>query len=271
MKQPYSIVLDSWEASDMDVSQLLAGGVAGMIVRLNDMNGGHHIDSKFADNMLKAKQFPTHGIYFVYNPWVSGAANFDWLVKNVPADYAGRMFYDIEVRYPGYSTDTYAKHVEAFLALGKSRWNQTIYTGAWFLSTLSRWPITGVDYWWAAYPDVFNTGKAISWLDFDNILAKLTYAYNGAACPGGLSKISLWQCSGGGIKLPGMNKPMDVNVFPGSLETLKVWMGSSSTTTTVPVPVVKTVQQMLEDLERRVSSLEATRALHDATKTGELL
>lgn len=50
MKQPYQVVLDIWEASSLDVSQLLAAGVGGLIVRINDMHGGHHMDEKFADD-----------------------------------------------------------------------------------------------------------------------------------------------------------------------------------------------------------------------------
>ena len=138
----YQIVLDIWEGNDdLDVPTLKANGVAGMIVRLNDMNGGHHLDERFVKDWEIAKQFDTQTIYFVYNPWVSGRANFDWLVAHLPADFDGRrLMIDTEVKYPGYSPETYAKETGIFYALVAERFPQAIYTGEWFLPIVAKWP-----------------------------------------------------------------------------------------------------------------------------------
>src|SRR5512146_3347696 len=100
----YLVIADIWEADiSIDVPTFISGGVDGLIVRLNDMNGGHHRDKLFDSNWERAKLFPLQAVYFVYNPWVSGGEDFNWLYANLPPDYgARRIFSDIEVRYAGY-------------------------------------------------------------------------------------------------------------------------------------------------------------------------
>ena len=230
MNDPFQVVLDIWEGNpDLDYPTLLANNVAGVIVRLNDMAGGHHMDAKFDTYWPEAKVLPCRALYFVYNPWVDGKANFDWLSKHLPAELNSRVFADIEVKYPGYDSKVYADNVQVFTNLCKARWPFSIYTGQWFLSTLSYWP-TDVDYWWAAYPNSLNTGKTISWEEFHQIVGAMVYAWNGAVCPGGIANIKMHQCSGGGVIMPGFGAhKVDVSVFPGTVVGLRDWMGEFGT------------------------------------------
>jgi hypothetical protein len=255
MDGDYQLLLDVWEADvDLDVPTLLEKGVAGLICRLNDMEGGHHMDAQFPKLWAQAQQFPTQEIYFVYNPWVDGATNYNWLAGHLPAGYQGRILHDIEVKYSGYSPAVYAANVAQFDNLCRPRWAQANYTCQGFLPTLSSWPVD-VDYWWAAYPNVLNTGEHINWDDLRNRLKTLTYAYNGAACPGGKANVKMWQCSGGGVWLPGFGThAVDINVFPGTLDHLKVWMGKA------PAPVI--IVNPPVTIEQRVSVIEQKIAAH---------
>jgi aspartate 1-decarboxylase len=50
MKPNTCLVADLYEGSlEIDEPVLKANGVAGMIIRLNDMNGGHHLDTGFSN------------------------------------------------------------------------------------------------------------------------------------------------------------------------------------------------------------------------------
>ena len=98
MKQPYQLLLDVWEGRpNIDWDVMDANDVAGAIVRLNNMSGGHHMDENFPEMWeLLGDRGKARAPYFVFNPWVSGKANFDWLMAHTP--WGGRHFIDIEVR-----------------------------------------------------------------------------------------------------------------------------------------------------------------------------
>lgn len=264
MDGEYQIILDVWEADvDLDIPALLAGNVVGLVCRLNDMSGGHHMDLQFPKLWEQAKQFPVKAIYFVYNPWVDGAANYNWLAAHLPTDYNGRIFHDIEVKYAGYSPAVYAANVAKFISLCRDRWMQSNYTCEGFLPVLSSWPVD-VDYWWAAYPNLLNTGEHISWVDLASRLKSLKYAYNGAACPGGIGNVKMWQCSGGGVWLPGFGThAVDINVFPGLLADLQVWMG---THTPAPTPAPLPAPDFETATNARLAALEDWRKTMEATK-----
>jgi GH25 family lysozyme M1 (1,4-beta-N-acetylmuramidase) len=229
----YQLVLDIWEADvNLDVKTLLDAGITGLIVRLNDMNGGHHMDEKFASNWQLAKQFPTQSIYFVYNPWVKGLPNYKYLSANLPADATCRICQDIEVEYPDYSPAAYANEIDYFLELTSANHPQMIYTCEGKLDLLSRWPKT-YDYWWAQYLYSVQsplTPYKISWDELRERIDKLPdQPTNAEKCPG---KIKLWQIADHLI-LPGFNgRAVDINVFPGTLDELKSYFGSSSATQT---------------------------------------
>ena len=240
MKANTCLVVDVWEGQlEINEAVLKANGVAGMGIRLNDMNGGHHMDTGFLKQWEEAKnmvRFP----YFVYNPWVDGAANFAWLAANIPVGVLA-LAVDIEVRKTGYASSTYALEVGRFLELCKSHWKVIIYTGQWFLPYLSSWPKT--DYWWAQYPDnklYFNNTK--TWDDLKNRLDKLDQPFNVKTAPG---PVRLWQFSGDLLVLPGNPKPIDVNIFYGTEQDLANYFAP------VPVtpPVVSKYYRVLHDTE----------------------
>ena len=217
----YQILIDTWEGQlDIDEDVLKANGVVGMFIRLNDMNGGHHMDSNFTVQWEQAINF-CRAPYFVYNPWVSGSVNFMWLNENCPQTKSVAI--DIEVKYPGYAPATYANEVRIFLLLAMKNWNVVIYTGEWFLPYLSIWQ-TNFDYWWSEYPFAFYPDQpiTISWDELREKLKAFNLPLNANKIPGHLK---FWQFSGDRLILPGNPKPIDVNVFYGSLQELQDYMG----------------------------------------------
>ncbi len=108
------IGIDNWEGSnDIDEATLLDGGVKFDIIRFNDINGGLHMDEYFFFQWEQSQNF-LRAPYFVYNPWVDGLANYNWLMPRLPTKGITRIMIDLEVVYPGYSPITYAQQVEIF-------------------------------------------------------------------------------------------------------------------------------------------------------------
>lgn len=269
MIEPYQLFVDVWEGNpDLDYATLVSYGVAGAVVRLNDMSGGHHMDTAFIATWLKVKIMPCRALYFVYNPWVDGKANYAWLAAHVPADFNSRIYADVEVKYPNYSPDAYANEVAIFVALCKTRWPISIYTGQGFLSTLTTWP-KDVDYWWAAYPNNFNTGESISWPELHNRLDAMAFAYNGATCPGGKANIKAHQFSGGGVILPGFGThKVDLSVFPGTLTDLQKWMGPFGAPLHTPIEDVPSDADKIIALANNVAALsDSLNSIADALET----
>jgi GH25 family lysozyme M1 (1,4-beta-N-acetylmuramidase) len=226
MAQTYQLLVDIWEGNlNLDLPTLLAAGVSGMIVRLNNMNGGHHKDSRFDENWTIAKQMPACTLYFVYNPWVDGKANYAWLAANLPADIGSRrIMVDIEVIKAGYSAATYRTQVMEFLRLITRTNPIAIYTGAWFLDRLDTWPTT-YDYWWASYST--SLARCTTWEQYRAKLATLNSTDFTNRCPGAAR---LWQCSGDGLLLPGFGgHSVDLSGFAGTLKELQDWFGVPET------------------------------------------
>lgn len=218
--------VDVWEGS-LEVNEfiLLDSGVKFMIPRLNDMNGGHHIDENFYRQWIEAAGF-LRAPYFVYNPWVSGERNADWLFDNMPDDTPPRIFCDIEVRYPDYPAQEYAYQVAEFIAILKGNGLQPcIYTGGWFLSYLSEWP-NEVDYWWARYPLYLypEVATQISWMDIKSRIDTVGWSPDPAGvCPGA---VKLWQCSADRYIPTGTLRTTDINAWNGDLASLEAWWGA---------------------------------------------
>ena len=212
MKPNTCLVVDVWEGQlEVDEAVLKANGVAGMAIRLNDMSGGHHMDTNFLKQWAEAKNFVRFP-YFVYNPWVDGAANFAWLAANIPAEVK-TVAVDVEVSKSGYAPATYAAEVAKFLNLCNPRWKVIIYTAQWFLPYISSWPRT-VDYWWAQYPDsVTYFGGVKTWDELRLRLDRLDKPFNINSVPGPLK---MWQFSGDYLVLPGNSRAIDVNIFYGT-------------------------------------------------------
>lgn len=222
-------LLDVWEgALNIDEDLLLFEGVRGLIIRLNDMSGGHHMDTNFLSQWEQGKNF-LRAPYFVYNPWVSGITNYDWMVSNLPTSGVTRLFIDVEVRKDGYSPETYADELQIFINKSKALYPKTtIYTGGWFLSILSHWP-TNVEYWWARYPyTLCPQGDRQSWSWDKWRTVSNAYGFSPDplhTCP---ATVGLWQCSGDKLILPGCaNRAMDMNLFNGNLNSLELWWGAT--------------------------------------------
>lgn len=211
--------IDVWEGNpNLDESLLKAAGIAFMIIRLNDMNGGHHIDANFDTQWEQAAPF-IHWPYFVYNPWVSGSENYDWLALYMPED-AAAVSVDIEVRKTGLSPAEYALQVAEFLRLAGAQWHLNIYTGAWFAAYLSIWP-SNIEYWWARYPYMIYPPQRveISWSDLIQKLNALPWSPG--TTPG---TCRLWQCTADRYILPGCGGTcVDINLWNGSLDELAAW------------------------------------------------
>lgn len=226
----YQIILDAWEGSgDMDEPLLVSENASAMISRINSMAGGHHDDDTFASQWIQNKVFPLRSIYFVYNPWVNGLANWQWLQPKIPSDCPKRIFIDVEVKYPNYSTSTYAKEVDTFLTkCDQAGYWPCIYTGYGYLELMNPWPNTR-DYWWARY--LYATMPSRTPHTWDDLKAKLEatdfndsdYFSSKHVCPG---FVKLWQVSGDKWILPGCaGHAMDISIWNGDLASLKEWWG----------------------------------------------
>ena len=231
----YQVLVDVWEGQvELDEAVLKAAGVAGIIVRLNDMNGGHHMDTGFTSQWEQAAGF-VRAPYFVYNPWVSGKANFDWLAASCPAGVK-RVFVDVEVIYSAVTPAQYGKELAAFLGLARGKWNITIYTGQWFLPFVTPWD--GGEYWWARYPNSLYVAGQMTWAALMTKLNALPWTPGSA--PG---VVKLWQCTADRIVLPGCGgRAIDINVFKGSRAELEAWIGGE------PVVDTLTYEQKVDAL-----------------------
>jgi len=219
------ILADIWEGS-LDISEptLRYGGVVGLMIRLNDINGAQHRDTNFDTQWAQSEAF-LRAPYFVYSPWYTGAENALWLFDNLPKGVT-RIFADIEVKKTGYSPDIYADQVATFFAEIRQDYPLTIpYTAPWFLPFLSHW--VGGDYWWARYPYTFYPAQRENW-NWEQLKRVLEgYGY----CPDPTKKCpgnpKMWQFTGDRLVLPGCaDRPIDINAFDGTLPELEAWWGA---------------------------------------------
>jgi hypothetical protein len=243
----YQLIFDVWEGQlEINEAELLAGGITGLVIRLNDMYGGHHKDTGFDKQWSEASSF-VRWPYFVYNPWVSGEQNYGWLAANMPTNCPA-VAVDVEVRKDDLPPATYGAQVAAFLKLAQTKWKVHIYTAEWFINYVTPWP--KMDYWWAQYPAaMYPVNKInVSWTQLRTMISQLNWPpANANKCPG---TIRLWQCSGDRLITPGNDRPMDINLFPGTVSDLRTWLGYA--------PVV----QPPKTLEERVAALEAEARTH---------
>jgi len=222
----YQIVYDIWEGNPtIDIGILKENGIAGFILRLNSMAGGHHLDAQFFENYRKLQNDFLTMAYFVYNPWVDGKANFQWLKENFPGDITRRFGADIEVKYPDYLPVAYAVEVADFIKrVQDAALIPTNYTGPWFLPYLSRWP-TDTEYWWARYPySIDRVPEIQTHEELHKRIAALKWTPDsGTSAPG---PVKLWQVSDKWT-LPGTpNHAIDINLFNGTYDELKAWWGN---------------------------------------------
>ena len=252
MNEPFTVGVDVWEGQlDCNEQAFLQGGVGYMLIRINDMQGGHHRDAGFAAQWEQAAPFARIP-YFVYNPWVSGAANCDYLRSILPAGVT-TVAVDVEVSYEGYPATTYAAQVGACIdRMQAAGMRPIIYTGQWFKPRLSEWP-KDVDYWWARYPyALYPASKtAITWQEFREKLTNVMWYPAGTGIIPGPCR--LWQCSADRFILPGTGRPIDVNVFNGTLEEFCDYYD---------LPACQRPNAPSLTLDERVTKLEAWVAAH---------
>ena len=211
----YLVGGDVWEGSlEMNEDAFVAGGCAYLLIRLNHTLGGHHKDTMFDSQWVQSAKM-SRIPYFVYNPWVSGVANYDWLMYNIPSGATTEMV-DIEVKRDGYSPDAYSNEVQIMANHMESAGHkEIIYTGEWIKSILSHWP-TGVDYHLARYPGPMypTSTTSVTWERIHEIAESLFwYPSTPNAFPG---PCRLWQCSGDRFIVPGTSRPIDINIFDGT-------------------------------------------------------
>jgi hypothetical protein len=240
--QNYCTVLDVWEGSlEVNEAEFAKGGIAGLIVRLNDTQGGLHMDANFLNQWGQSQAF-NPAPYFVYNPWVSGQANYTWLLANMPTCPA--VFIDTELHEAGTTPAAFGVQYNAFMALCRAKWKTIIYTGAWFLEFLAPWP-KDLDYWWAAYPYSMYP-PAVTSVTWDQLKTKTDALawppYNSATCPG---PVKMWQCSGDRLIVPGSTRAMDISVFPGTVADYRAWLGYGT-----PIPSPLTLEDRVARLEK---------------------
>ena len=229
----YLKVLDVWEGNlEMNEDAFAAGNVVGLIIRLNNMSGGHHVDTMFLKQWGESQRF-NPAPYFVYNPWVSGLANYNWLLSNCPK--CPTVFIDTEVTMPNYPPATYGAEFDYFINLCVAKWHTVIYAGQGSLDMLTPWP--KIEYWWPQwsyplYPGPLTPKKAVTWEELDALLDKLPWPpVNSRYCDG---TIRLHQCSGDRFIVPGTTRIIDVSIWPGTKEEYATWIGWPGTPTPPP-------------------------------------
>lgn len=219
--------VDTWESGGaIDEAALFAAGVSLMLVRINEITGGHNYDDNWPVQWAEAARFPYRVPFFIYSPFETGQANFEWLINNAPPNIPA-MAVDVEVERTGYSPATYAAEFKKFFDLMRARWRSLIYTGEGFLPLLSSWP-ADADYWWAQYPNTLYPPDPIhmTWDTLRNRLQPYSGPFNANKVPG---RLAMWQCSGDKLIMTGCEKPMDVNVWMGTMQQLEEFAGGSST------------------------------------------
>jgi len=251
--KPYTqLTIDIYEGSgDFDTAVLYAGGVRGAIIRLNDMNGGHHQDNRFNEYWKLFEQF-ARAPYFVFNPWVSAQANYDWLSAHIPPE-CKTIFIDIEVRYDGISSSAYAAAIEQFMRMSQQRWHSVIYTGYGFYDLLSRWPTC--EYWWAQYPNVVDWSTIKTWEQLQQSLDTVYIPANKQYIPGVLR---MWQFSGDKLLLPGTERTIDCNQFYGTEDELQAFFNDiKSPQLPPPTGEDPLLVARVAELERRIDNIKA--------------
>lgn len=211
----YVLGIDTWEGNpNIDETKLHEVGVEFIIPRLNDMQGGHHVDSYFATQWAQSESF-IRLPYAVYNPWVDGLTNFNWFMAHIPQD-ATAIALDVEVKYLNYPPLTYAQQVDICTRRLKAEIPTILYSGSWFKDYLSYWPAY-VEDWWARYPGYLYPAESqhITW---EELIEKLdNLLWNPGVTPNGCR---MWQCTADRYYLPGCSTKLDINIWNGTRQEL---------------------------------------------------
>ena len=246
--QNYSIVVDCWEANvNLDEQTLLANGVRGLIIRMNDTVDREHLDENFNAQWAASSMFYRMP-YFVFAPWMTVQAQVDFIIANLPAGCKS-IALDVEVdAYTINPIKVAGDLCELMRRLQMLGLHVIIYSGSWY------WQIKHIqvglpwqaaaDYWWAAYPYLFqpnNSRTATTWDALKGLIAKWVWDTAGSPGPCQLRQV----CSR--YALPGTaGLNIDINIFNGDETSLAAYFGGNvaPTPTPEPTPIPSPIPQL---------------------------
>ncbi len=233
--------LSHWQAG-IQWDPLVRAGVRFAIIKASqgsygrDISCGSHLRSASDAGMIC-------GLYHWFDPGCSAQAQ----LTNLKAAIADRDFaflaLDVEQYWQNWDLSKRALKENHFSAQQISRrslelaqllrdtWQKPvlIYTRASFVheyaldmkNWLRQWPL-----WVAHYP--YPTGRvSLSW---ETLKTHYSPTIRSPLIPAGGTNWKFWQFSGDKFILPGINGPLDLNFFNGTLQDLQAWLGQPMST-----------------------------------------
>ena len=229
-----TLLVDIWEGQpNVDFQILKDNGIVGIIIAINKYTGALQFDSEFVKRYNQALSMGFSVIpYMVYSPYHTAQEYANWLFANIPSS-AKAVAIDTEIGKAGYSSDAYATEYAKFISIIKEKLHVVIYTGEGFLNLLAHWP--DEEYYWAEYPSVFYPVEQVwTWDKVRTMLKGFDGPLNRDKVPS--EKLLIWQCSGDRLILPGSPRPIDVDVFFGSLDDLQQFAGNGGNVIQPSIP-----------------------------------
>lgn len=215
---------------------------------LRDLLLGTHLNNARAAGMIT-------GVYHYFDPGCMAATQ----LSNLKGALEGREFdflaLDVEQYLRSnepdnrtnpqnrYSSIQISNRSEELAGLMRANWQKpvVIYTRATFVSEYAaemRFWLKKYPLWLAHYP---YPGGRVS-LSWETLKARYKPSIAGPWLPTGCDHWQFWQFSGDKFVLPGVNGPLDLNFFNGSLQELQSWLGLAVD------PVQQTIEERLEIL-----------------------
>jgi GH25 family lysozyme M1 (1,4-beta-N-acetylmuramidase) len=234
----YQIVLDVWEADvKLDEPVLLANGVKGLIIRMNETLNRERLDYNFKKQWGESAGF-YRGAYVVFGDWMTVEQQVKFVIDNRPID-CHLIALDVECDANTINPVKVAGDLcEVKRQLESIGLHVIIYSGGWWWNSthiqvgLPWQSIT--DYWWASYDYLFqpdNSRKSISWDALKALISRWTWNTGMAPGPCQLRQVcSRYILPGTG----GLN--VDINVFNGSEKDLADYFGGNAAVPPVPPP-----------------------------------
>jgi lysozyme len=213
----------------IDWPAAFAGGVRFASMRLAN---NRTIDTSFARNWAGAKSAGVlRGAYQFFNPHADAAAQANLLVATLRANGfgPGDLPPEIDVEWPASSSSplpapaAYAASIRVWVQIVQRELgvDPILYTGGpyWDAHVKSD-AFKSLPLWHAEYPNYFGPGNSRNTI----YPMSISPAPRGA-CPQYLStslpQWTFWQFAGDNGRAPGVNGPVDVNIFNGSLNDLR--------------------------------------------------
>ena len=127
----------------------------------------------------------------------------------------------------------YAKQLDCTIRQLQYKNLTSIYTGQGYLDLCTSWPTSIDSYWWSAYPLSLypSPAKEITWDQLKTMIDSTSWCWNEKYSP---AFVKLWQASGDRLLVPGSSgHAIDLNIFRGTLDELKIWFGVSNSGSTI--------------------------------------